>query len=225
MMIKKEKNKNIILLSGLDKTKYFSKELENIIKELVNNPINMVVIPSDSSDYIKNDRYLLGNNTIVGVYKTFRKIFCNLNIILLDNRIKTKDGISYLENADIIYLLGGDTFVQLEYLKETKYDKVLKSTNALIIGISAGAMNLAKKAYYSKDENYIESIIYNGLGLTNVTIDPHFDVNNEEQVMEIKKYSKKIEIVGLPNESFIIVSNGNIKYIGKHYIYKHGTNN
>ena len=83
-------------------------------------------------------------------------------------------------------------------------------------------MNLAVNSYYSKDEEYPESIIYKGLGLTNITIDPHFDINNLEQVNEIKDNSKNIKIIGLPNDSAIVISDNNIEFIGKVYIFENG---
>lgn len=214
--------KNIILLSGPDKTKYFSEEISNIIKGKVNNPINMVVIPADPDNYTKNDKQFNGNESVVGVFRTFKKIFSNLNILLLDNRVNPEDGIKHLKNADIIYLLGGNPFVQLKYLRSTKFDNIIRNTSALIIGVSAGAMNLATNSYYSKDEDYPESIIYNGLGLTDITIDPHFDINNTEQVSEIKTNSKDIKIIGLPNDSAIVISNNNVEYIGNVYIFENG---
>lgn len=45
-------------------------------------------------------------------------------------------------------------------------------------------MNLGKIAYCSKDDDFEESIFYDALGLVDITIDPHFDINNKEQVEE-----------------------------------------
>ncbi len=214
--------KKIILLSGPDKTKYFNDEVSNVIKRMVKKPINMVVIPADPNNFAKNDKQFYGNESVIGVFKTFKKIFPNLNIVLLDNRVSQTNGIKYLEKSNIIYLLGGNPFIQLEYLQKTKYSDVIQHTSALVMGVSAGAMNLAVNSYYSKDEDYPESIIYKGLGLTNITIDPHFDINNLEQVNEIKANSKIIKIIGLPNDSAIVISDNNIVFIGKVYIFENG---
>ena len=214
--------KKIILLSGPDKTKYFNDEVSNIIKRMVKNPINMVVIPADPNNFVKNDKQFYGDVSVIGVFKTFKKIFPNLNIVLLDNRVSQTNGIKYLEKSNIIYLLGGNPFIQLEYLQKTKYSDIIQHTSALVMGVSAGAMNLAVNSYYSKDEDYPESIIYKGLGLTNITIDPHFDINNLEQVNEIKDNSKNIKIIGLPNDSAIVISDNNMEFIGKVYIFENG---
>ena len=217
--------KNIILLSGRDKTKYFNKEISQEIQKRANDPINMVVVPADPNNYSKNDKQFNGNENVVGVFKTFKKIFPELNISLLDNRISLEEGINSLINADIIYLLGGNPFIQLEYLQKNKFDDIIRNTSALVIGVSAGSMNLAINSYYSKDEDYPESIIYKGLGITDITIDPHFDINNEDQVNEIKENSKKMKIIGLPNDSAIVIANNNIKYIGNIYVFENGTLN
>lgn len=214
--------KNIILLSGPDKTKYFTKEISKEIKASVEHPINMVVIPADPNNHEKNDKQFNGNQNAIGVFKTFKKIFPDLNIILLDNRIDQKNGLNELKKADIIYLLGGNPFTQLEYLKKSNYSDTICNTNALVIGVSAGSMNLAIDSYYSKDEDYPKSIIYKGLGIVDITIDPHFDINNEEQVNEIKINSKKRKIIGLPNDSAIIISNDVVKYIGNIYLFENG---
>ena len=211
--------KNIILLSGPDKTKYFNEDISKIIKESISTPVNMVVIPADPDNYAKNDKQFNGNESVVGVFKTFKKIFPNLNILLLDNRVSLENGINSLKNADIIYLLGGNPFIQLEYLQKNKFDLIIQNTSALIIGVSAGSMNLATNSYYSKDEDYPESVVYKGLGITDITIDPHFDINNEEQVNEIRANSKNIKIIGLPNNSAIVISNNNVRYIGTVYIF------
>lgn len=214
--------KKIILLSGPDKTKYFNDEISNVIKKMVKKPINMVVIPADPNNFAKNDKQFYGNDSVIGVFKTFKKIFPNLNIVLLDNRVSQTNGIKYLEKSNIIYLLGGNPFIQLEYLQKMKYSDIIQHTSALVMGVSAGAMNLAVNSYYSKDEDYPESIIYKGLGLTNITIDPHFDINNLEQVNEIKDNSKNIKIIGLPNASAIVILDNNIEFIGKVYIFENG---
>ena len=102
---------------------------------------------------------------------------------------------------------------------------MLKEFDGILLCTSCGAMNIAEKGYYSKDEDVSESYFYDGIGLIDITIDPHFDINNEEQVKEIKANSKNIKIIGLPNDSAIVISNNNVKYIGTVYIFENGSLN
>lgn len=214
--------KKVILLSGIAKNEYFNKNISDALKRIEKQPQKLVVIPTNPDDYLKNDNYFNGTNEIKGVVNCFKKIYPSLNCFLLDNRINKKEGINELISADIIYLLGGNPFTQLDYLRKNNYDEVIKQTNALVMGVSAGAMNLAVNAYYSKDEDLENSLFYKGLGLVDITIDPHFDITNEEQIAEVKKYSQAQKIIGLPNNSAIIINEGKTQYLGPKYIYENG---
>lgn len=210
--------KIIYLLSGPGKKDGFSKEIIDYMKKDFKNKRKITFIPSSSNDYLKNDLYVHGNgDNIVGIINHLKEVADLDEINILDKRINIDTGKQILLNSEIIYLLGGNPFTQLEYIKLSGYDKVLEKFNGLILGTSAGAMNLAHSAYYSKDEDFDKSIFYNALGLIDITIDPHFDINNKEQVDEIIKNSIHREIIGLPNESSIRISDNKIDFIGKYY--------
>ena len=76
--------------------------------------------------------------------------------------------------------------------------------------------------YYSKDEDIEKSFFYNRLGVTNITIDPHFDIENDIQVEEAKKMSFEHVIYGVPNSSCIRISNNNVEMVGKIYEFNNG---
>ena len=76
--------------------------------------------------------------------------------------------------------------------------------------------------YYSKNLEYSFSFFYDGLGLGYLIIEPHFDVSNLEQVKEIKLQSINKEIMGLLDDSAIIVEDEKIVYRGNIYLYKNG---
>lgn len=212
--------KRIYILSGGSKeSKLFTKEQETLMKEDLKGKNNLVSIGA-GKECEKNDDYFYGNEEILGTIKSFE--FSDLtNFHLIDERTSWEEGAKLLKKADIIYLQGGDPFVQLEYIKRNGYDKILKEFNGIILGVSAGSMNLGKVSFYSKDEDYLETIFYEGLGLTNITIDPHFDINDIERVEEVKVNSKKHRIIGLPDYSAIIVGeDGTITKLGPSYIFE-----
>lgn len=215
--------KKICLLSGYDKTKYLNELISKELKQLITKPKLLVAISTSPDNYAKNDIYFKGNDEVVGIIKIINKIFPELEEkVLLDRRISKDKGIEYLNNADIIFLLGGNPFTGLKYIKENGFDNIIKKSDALIIGVSAGSMNLAVNSYYSKDENYQRSIFYKGIGLIDITIDPHFDINNKEQVDEAIINSKKHKIIGLPNESAIIINDNDIIIVGEKYVFEKG---
>lgn len=214
--------RKIYLLSGGDRLKeMFTKEQEELLKADLKGKTTLVSIGA-KREYEKNDIYFYGDDSMLGVEKCFA--FSDLiNFNLIDGRTSNEDGLKLLRKADIIYLQGGDPFVQLKYIKDNGYDDFLEHYDGILLGLSAGTMNLGKIAFYSKDEDYPETIFYDALGITDLTIDPHFDIDDREREYEIIEGSKKHRIIGLPDYSAIIIDEkGNTKNIGVNYIYENG---
>lgn len=206
----------IYLLSGPLKHGGFSSKIKPYLKEDLKNIKNCVLISTNPTDFIKNDEY---KKRIIRDLKEVSNIE---NYTLLDNRIVDKEGQKILNSAELIYLLGGNPVSQLKYIKDNCYDKIIKKSNAIIIGTSAGAMNLNKIAYYSKDEDINQSFFYNGLNLIDITIDPHFDIKNNIQKTEALKNSYKHQIYGLSDNAGIIIYKEQFTYVGDIYMIKKG---
>ena len=210
----------IIMLSGPNKRLGFSVEVKKVLNRELKNCKSLVAIGAKELSE-KNYKYFNGGEDSLGVKGMFKQLDININEYhLIDIKSSKEEMINCIKNSDIIYLMGGDPFVQLKLLNTIDYKKLFK--NKILIGVSAGSMNLAKQAYYSKDDDYPITHFYDGLGMVDITIDPHFDINNEEQVSEAKKSSKKHKIIGLPNESGIIIKDNKIEYIGNYYIVENG---
>ena len=211
----------IVMLSGPDKRIGFSKDVKKFLnKELKNCNSLVAIAASDCAK--KNDDYFNGTDMALGVKGMFNQLDVNIkDYYLLDYRNSLNEMIDIINKSDIIHLMGGDPFKQLEILRKIDCKKLFK--NKILIGVSAGSMNMAIKGYYSSDEDYPKTWFYDGIGLVDITIDPHFDINNLEWVNENKKYSYIHEIVGLPNESTIIIDNNDsINYIGEYYVFHDG---
>ena len=200
----------IYLFSGPLETGGFPKIIREQLKIDLKNIKTIVLICTKPNNFEKNNIYKKR------ITRDLKEVCNPLDIILLDNRINKEDGINFLKNADMIYLLGGNPLSQLEYIKDNEYNNFIDK-NKIIMGTSAGAMNLAKHSYYSKDDDLNESFFYDGLGLTDVTVDPHFDLNNKEQVNEFKKYNKVHKIYGLDNDSAIKIFKDKVSFFGNIY--------
>ncbi len=213
--------RKIYILSGTTKEdNLFTKEQESLIKEDLKGKRNLVAIGACET-IEDNDLYFYGNDTTIGTINSFQ--FSDLKKFdLLDERTSKERGTELLNNADIIYLQGGNPFVQLEFLKSNNYDEILKNFNGIILELSAGSMNLSKTSFYSKDEDYPVSTLNEGLGLIDLTIDPHFDINNPLRIDEAKKYSVNHSIIGLPDYSAIIIKGKEIINIGPNYKFEKG---
>jgi len=215
----------IYLISGPHKTKGFNKKItENLKRDLEGSKI-LTFIASTPDNYEKNDLFVNGNDDdIPGIKSFIKKISLIEKFNILDNRTTKEQGINILKNSDIIYLLGGYPITQIEHLKQNNYDEIIKNFNGIILGTSAGAMNLSTLAYYSKDEDYDKSFFYTGIGLTDITIDPHFDIEDKERVQEAIINSQNKKIVGVPNESAIKIDHNNqIYYLNDCYEISNGS--
>ena len=102
---------------------------------------------------------------------------------------------------------GGNTYRQNQFFNEIDLKKYILTLDTTIVGISAGSINAASIAYNSPEceEDTLNPELLSGLGLTNINIEPHFDVNNNNkmQMDSILSQSYKRVIYGLPDGSYI----------------------
>lgn len=209
--------KKIYLLSGPGTIEGFSNAVSNELKNDLKDAKTITFISSSPENHEKNINFVYGNDKIIGMINHLKGI-ANFKVVnLVDEMNKNLD-----INSDVIYLLGGNYETQLSFIKENKFDEILKNYNGILLCTSCGAMNVAEYGYYSKDEDIEKSFFYNGLGVTNITIDPHFDIENDIQVEEAKKMSFEHVIYGVPNSSCIRISNNNVEMVGKIYEFNNG---
>lgn len=156
-------------------------------------------------DQIKNS--LNGNNTLLFIASSpDDKEKINLYTKLLFEGLKLS-GISfneylvldsstvdnaqeYIDKANMIFLSGGDTYIQNEFFKRIHLREKLEKFNGLIIGQSAGAINMADDVFNSPEEmEKSEPVFFKGLGLTNINIEPHFMLD-DSNFDESEKYQR-----------------------------------
>ena len=184
------------------------------LKSAILNYNKFVLVSSNPDEYEKNDKYL----------EFDRKLFELSGIkfseyIVLDNRNISKIN-EVLNNCSLVLLSGGDTYIQNMFFNSISLKKYLK--DMVIIGLSAGAINMAESVYNSpesEDDLKYDSVL-KGLGLTNINVEPHFDIENENriQMSSILNESYKRTIYGIPDGSYIF---GN-KVFGVCYRIKDG---
>jgi len=201
---------SVYLLSGID---FNSKSLFAGLSEDLLNKEKLVFIASTPDDYEKCDKHFKE-------FKTFFKKFKIKDMVLIDKRVTKYASIKHIETSDVIFLTGGNPITQMEFIKEYEIDTLIEGFRGVIIGLSAGSINLGKEAYCSKDEDFPETITYPGLGVVDITIDPHFEPNNKVQKSEFLK--SNLNIIGLPESSFIKVDKyGMQRVFGEYYIKEH----
>ena len=218
---KTQKGKEVI---KIDNTNHFIDRL----KSLKDKWKSFVMVCSNPDGYDKTDEYT----------KIFTEAFnldgfCIENISVIDHRFKG-DLEKTIFSADVVFLTGGHTPTQNKYLKEIKLDEILARYNGIVIGQSAGSMNLAKTVYAPPDspEDLTEDFqpTFSGVGLTDIRIMPHmagaFDDNVDGKGKSTYDYciedSIKYPMYGIYDYGFIEIHGSKATAYGKTLLIKNG---
>ena len=137
----------------------------------------------------------------------------------------------YIEGADLVFLCGGDTYKQYKLFSKMNLKQILSSYSGIVMGQSAGALNMATHVFNSPEEKEeSEPIFYEGLGLTTINIEPHFEYddtnfNDKEKYQRdaIIKESYNRTIYGQCNGSHIFINEDDLATIyGETYLIING---
>lgn len=196
------------LFSGVDKEKGFDEVQSKYLKQDIKENQIITFIASTFDNHEQNIMYK--NKTL--------NFFSKINITfkenyLIDNNVTKEEAKEFIKKSNIIYLMGGDTYLQNNSLDEYELKPLIKE-KPFIIGVSAGSLNQTKRVVY-QDYNDIKD--YEGLGFTNISIYPHLDFLNIDYLKELFKISKITKLVALPNSSFIRIEDNKEMFVGDYY--------
>ena len=171
----------------------------------------LLFIASSPAGYEKSEYYLNGNKRWFEkagiVFKEYR---------LLDDRIDADTARGLIDTASCILLMGGDTLAQFSHIKTAGLLDAIRASNAVVAGISAGAINMGRTAICTKDDYYPETAVYDGIGIADITVEPHFSPDNSEVISELRAHTCHC-VFGMCDGSAIILRGGKISYIGEIY--------
>lgn len=192
------------------------------VKENIKNEETFMYITSSPSNYETNDSY--ANIT----FDSFNMSGFNFkNLIIVDYRYNgnLKEDI---KKTDIIFLSGGHTLTEMKFFEEIKLRDLLKDYDGVIIGQSAGSLNLAQTVVCSpeSDEEIGTNYIWRGLEKTSINIEPHFTLHAEECDKKLReellKISKDYPMYALCDGSYILDNGKTITLYGETYYLKNG---
>ena len=178
---------------------YETKEIDEEIVKMTNKEkpkllfIGLANSYADSYyDYIKN---------------IFKNLGCETMYLKKKNVTKNPDIVkNKIEEADIIYIGGGDTIKLMDTVKEYKIDELLKKAkerNCVLAGISAGAILLSKSGFsdsYILREESDKHEFVKGLNFIDINICPHFHSDEKKQKdLENDLKNNNKEVYGLEN--------------------------
>lgn len=206
------------LFSGFDEERGFSKELSFALKEDIKGTRLLLFIASSPVNTEKTDQYKRINDKY---FKGIGLVFYEVAVI--DYRVSPIEAKELIERASCIVLMGGNPIIQFQFIQEYQLVESLKQSDAVVCGISAGAINMGIHSFISKDEEFDETVIYNGLGLVDITVDPHFTLKKEKQIIqELRTIAYQPAIYGLCDEAAVRIKNLSTYFIGEVYKIQNG---
>lgn len=210
----------VYLLSGPDKYKGYCDALKADISKEIKYIKYLVGIAANPNKHEKNDKMFFGDGVCSGIVNMLKS--CGIKIsetALLDDRTDTQTAKSIIEKADVVYLLGGDPMSQYSFIESLGCLNLLKEFDGIVFGISAGSMNCANNVLFFSEDGSNNIIKYAGLGISPIYIYPHFSVDNESLISQLKQLSKDSEIFALPNDSYIKITDNKTEIVGKCYLF------
>ncbi|HMO78795.1 MAG TPA: Type 1 glutamine amidotransferase-like domain-containing protein [Candidatus Paceibacterota bacterium] len=138
---------------------------------------------------------------------------------LLEYKNRPNELFEKLSKFDVVWIGGGNTFYIRWLMKETGFDNIINKLlekGIVYGGGSAGAIVAGKTLkYFDLVDNPEDSPeqIYNGLGLTNLIIIPHWNTESfRDKLKEIKQLYEKedIEVTTIEDGKAIVIKDEDI---------------
>lgn len=171
---------------------------------------SLVFISAWPDEFDRND------NDSDGMHAMFEEI--NLPFekhFVIDQRTSPSEAKRLVQEASCIFLMGGNATAQMALIREKDIADAIKDSDAVLLGVSAGSMNLGKTTIdiWEKMEPY------EGLGMANITILSHFDTADEERHERVLAASKIHPVFAMDDLSAIFVKEGRVDTVGTiHYV-------
>ncbi len=145
-----------------------------------------------------------------------------LDLGILENHIKTLNldkpvSFQEVENFDVIYVCGGNTFYLLKKVRETGFDKVIiefAKTDNLYFGVSAGSILVCPNIDIASpfDENDVSLTDLTGLNLIDVIVSPHYK-DEEKAIIDDFRKKSQYKVVPLTDEQALLILDGETKIV------------
>lgn len=193
-------------------TRHFTDEIAEALRE--NLPVRdaLVFISAWPQDYGRNDA------DSDGMHQMFAERGMGFGAHrVIDRRTSAAEAAELVRAADCVFLMGGDPVLEMALIRDLGLVSPLRDSRAVILGVSAGAMNMGKQVA----EIWDSKAFYEGLGLADVTIKSHY-AQGDWFVPLLKELSREHPIVAMEDESAIFLSEGGKRVLGRTHLFDDG---
>lgn len=208
-----------ILMSGSFKTNEIPKKIINFLNRNLKKINSISFVTSTFEDYEKNDYYVEKmKNSFAEKNIKFE------NVYIIDSRLTESKMKRNINSSNIVFILGGNTLKQMEYINKYNLKNAIKNENHILIGVSAGAINMAKKVVLAKDlsDDIPSFSIYEGIGVSDYNIESHCDFNDNIHFKDLIEASFYTNLIVMNENCFIIINDKNKKIYGDYFYIKKG---
>lgn len=169
---------------------------------------SLVFISAWPDDAARNDADAAGMH---GMFAEWDMAFGRFAVI--DERTPSDDAQRMLREADCVFLMGGNPTVQMHYIRESELVDTLCSFGGVLLGVSAGAINMAHRSL----DVWESPKPYEGLGLTGITIKSHVNEGEEALLEELRAISaaERLPICAMEDESAIFLTGDGVDWLGR----------
>ena len=194
----------------------FPMNIAEVFQQLITNRNSFAFIASEFEKmHEETDRYFV---YFLNMFHEQGIFFDNEYVV--DASMTCEEAQKAVEEADVVWISGGDTSTEFKYLKRYGLDKVVKQHQGVVIGLSAGAINLAETAICTISCQHDKQEIYEGLGCVNISVEPHFVRSQLSD--EVINLSKNFIIYGLCDDAMIVCKDDTKYFFGEVYEIKDG---
>ena len=198
------------LFSGFP-THHFPEAVAQVLRAYLPRRESLVFISAWPEEYARNDD---DSDGMHGMFAERGMAFDNHRVI--DRRTSAADAVRLAREADCIFLMGGDITLQMALICDLGLVPELRASRAVILGVSAGAMNMGR---YAADV-WETKALCKGIGLTGIVMKGHY-AEDAWFIPTLKELSRIHPIVAMEDESAIFVQGNTAWKLGKiHWIDK-----
>lgn len=203
---------------------FMTDEIAKTVESLVRKPLENINIAIINEAYIakpetSSKRWLIKELSRIEKYIGGIIDFINLRAY---DKVEVK---RRLQNADMMYIVGGRNLVLPSLFKEIGFDEVLKefAQEKVVMGTSAGSIVLGRQIesdeYWLAKEGITNDQIENKtLGLVNFNILPHYKRKDyqkwDKSFLEKTLSTNPFKVYAITDEQAIVYNNGEISFVG-----------
>ena len=206
------KHRLLGFFSGFPSRRFPSDVAQRLGREMTQRG-SLVFVSAWPEDYARND------SDSAGMYNMFLEYGMDFSqYYLIDKRTEASRAVGLIREASCIFLMGGYPRLQLQLIRDTGMDAAIRASSAVVLGVSAGAINMARRSLDTKES----PVPYEGLGLADITVKPHFEPGNQQVLSTLLGISAELPICAMEDNSAIFVKDGEVSCTGNIHLVDKG---